>query len=193
MIILQCKPETVLRALRDATRPVVNPEPLFTALASDLERSVRKNFRAGGRPLKWQVSRWGMQEGRKTLIRRGLLLNSISRRHTGKEATVFTNNPYARIHEFGGVILPKRAKALTVPLSPLAEGKRAGDFDRKQTFLLKRDGKAPVIMLKQEQGEPIALFVLLKSVRIPARPFMEPPASDLQVMKERVERFVAGR
>ena len=79
-------------------------------------------------------------------------------------AGVGTGVKYARIHEFGGTIVPKVAQALTVPL-PGVKG-RARDY--KNTFIAKG-------MIFQKQGrEIIPLFALKKSVTIPARPYFRP-------------------
>jgi phage gpG-like protein len=83
---------------------------------------------------------------------------------------------YARIHEQGGVVTPKRAKALTVPLpgAMTASGVVRGDARSfSDTFLLKRKGKDPVIM--QRKGKNVVpLFVLKKRVKIPKRPYLRP-------------------
>jgi phage gpG-like protein len=185
-----------LNAVERIAGPAKNFEPLMTKLAADLLITVRKNFSKQGRPIPWKVSR-RVQEGggNRTLIQNGLLLNSISRRFTGFEAIVSTSHPQAAIHNFGGVIRPRNAKALTVPISKLAYGKRAGDFPKGSTFLLKREGKAPLIMLKPENkdGELEALFVLLKSVTIPRRDFMTPPEEDYAGYEARIVDWMGSR
>ncbi len=59
--------------------------------------------------------------------------------------------------EFGGIISAKGAGALTIPISPAAKGKRAGEF--QETFV----AKGVIFRKKGKKGvEP--LFVLKKSV-----------------------------
>ena len=89
--------------------------------------------------------------------------------------------PYAAIHEYGGIVRPVKAKALTIPLAPRYVGTRAREWD---LFLLPREGK-PALLMNKETNEPA--FVLLKSVTIPARPYFRPAieeslASDAMVL-----------
>lgn len=103
--------------------------------------------------------------------------------HTGLSAGVFTvrvgsNVPYAKIHEIGGKISAKKAKALTVPLNKKARKMAAGVRSVRELDLvfIKRKGKPPLLAKshggKQARIEP--LFILKKSVRIPRRPYMVP-------------------
>ncbi|MDD5087198.1 MAG: hypothetical protein PHI18_00165 [bacterium] len=190
MLILTLRPGSVSRLAEETASPLdVMPGPLVTALAADLERSVLRNFRSGGRPIPWPLSRRAQETGKKTLIDQGLLYNSIRRHGKGYEAVVFTQDKRAFIHEYGGTIVPRTAKALTIPIAAEARGRRARSF--ADTFLLKRDGKAPLIMQRVEGGDPKPLFVLLKSVTLPARPFIEPPEQDIQqTMVPRIRRWM---
>ena len=192
MIILRANPESFQRSIDQIKVPIDKRASLMTKLAAALQRAVQKNFRAGGRPIPWVRSR-RVSEGRgsKTLIRTAILMNSISRRHTGEEATVFTRDLRARIHEFGGVIRPRNAEALTIPIAPEAEGRKARSF--KDTFLLAREGQPALIMQRVEGDKPKALYVLQKLVRMPARPFMTPPEEDLKKMDRLVLEHVTGR
>ena len=45
---------------------------------------------------------------------RGDLLNSVRGEHDDQSASVIESTPYAAIHNFGGVIRPKKGKALKV-------------------------------------------------------------------------------
>ena len=89
--------------------------------------------------------------------------------------------PYARIHEYGGTIRPKRAKALTVPLrdaltpsgalsgKAVLRRKGGGGFttDYGDTFLLKTGGKVFVAVKGRREGDLRLLYVLKRSVTIP--------------------------
>ena len=80
--------------------------------------------------------------------------------------------PYARIHEEGGTIRPKRGRFLKIPVGPALTGAgvsrlppgRNGDFRFVPTprggVLVGRDGKV--------------WYVLRREVRIPARPYLAP-------------------
>lgn len=80
--------------------------------------------------------------------------------------------PYARIQETGGVIRAKNAQYLTIPL-PAAlnpdgtpKKRRARDWDR--TFI--KRSKSGNLLIFRKVGDKIEpLYVLKKSVRIPAR------------------------
>lgn len=73
--------------------------------------------------------------------------------------------PYARIHEKGGDITPKRAKKLTIPF-PGVQG-FARDFDR--TFIAKN------VLFQKLTGQDIRpLFALVDRVHMPRRPYLEP-------------------
>ena len=76
---------------------------------------------------------------------------------------------YMKIHEFGGVIRPRIAKALAIPLTERAR-KSGGPREFDDLTLLSPTGKNPVLM--DMAGE--VHFVLVKSVTIPKRPFMRP-------------------
>lgn len=166
---------------------------LMNVVSARLERSARRNFREGGRPIPWPVSRGAMEEGRKTLIRSGLLMNSLRRSHNQDRATVFTRDKRAAIHQFGGTIVPVKAKALAIPIDKMARDRGPRSFPKKQTFLLKREGKAPLIMLKRDGQDPLPLYVLLKSVTIPARPFIRPTDHEIEEIRELIAGAVVGK
>jgi len=100
---------------------------------------------------------------------------------------------YADIHETGGVIRPKRAKWLTIPLrdaltksgSQLRGGAlRARDF--KNTFFMRTKNGNLLLMQRKTKKKNIALFVLKKSVTIPARHYM---TKGVALMKDRTVRI----
>jgi hypothetical protein len=77
----------------------------------------------------------------------------------------------AYVHEFGQVIRPKKAKWLTIPLIPLAKGKRAKDFP--DLVFYKADDDTAFLALDQGKGKPMLnVFLLVKSVTIPERSFL---------------------
>lgn len=83
----------------------------------------------------------------------------IERIDKGVKIRVFSNSKYARIHDLGGVIRPKRVKFLTIPMTPSA--RRAGSprrfrsklFYRPWGFVDKR-GKTQYVFKKQVQIFP---------------------------------------
>jgi len=110
--------------------------------------------------------------------RTGRLAQSITSLVTRTEKDIIgrvgTNVKYARLHEYGGEIKPKRAKWLTIPLAAaktpagVARG-RARDFEN--TFF--KFSSAGNLILFQRRGDNIIpLFLLKKSVTIPKRSYM---------------------
>jgi len=90
-----------------------------------------------------------------------------------KKIKVFNNAIYAAQREWGGVITAKKAKMLSIPIHSLSKGKEPGDFS--DLFIVKTDKN---IFLAQKIGKTDKsikyLFVLKKSVRQTATPFMRP-------------------
>lgn len=76
----------------------------------------------------------------------------------------------ASIHEYGCDIRPKNAKYLTVPVSPKARGKSAGDFNDLY-FIEDKDGDK---FLARDKGknEIEILYWLTDHVKIPERSFL---------------------
>lgn len=92
--------------------------------------------------------------------------------------------PYARIHEKGGVIVPKTAKSLAIPIHSSVEGKRA-----KNVPGLFRPKGSDMLFQKQPNGDILALFVLRKSVTIPARPYLKPA---IGIARQRIIELVVS-
>ena len=90
-----------------------------------------------------------------------------------------TNLDRARLHQEGGTITPKNAKALSIPLTK--EAARAGgarNFPR-DLFVWQGDGGQAFLAEAQQKGrgkkgftQILFQYILLDSVTIPARPFL---------------------
>lgn len=93
--------EEMVRRLRDTS-------PLMQEVAHVMDTAVSENFERGGRP-KW-LGKWDGSDSK--LQDTGRLKSSITRVFDDTSAVVGTNVIYAGIHNFGGVIKPKKAKAL---------------------------------------------------------------------------------
>lgn len=117
-----------------------------------------------------------------TPVRTGNLRNSLTLEvsESALEARVGTNVEYAAIVEFGGVITPKEAKALTVPVHPdakrlVASGGSAADMT--DLVMIARKGKAPLLVRIKSKGRNQRfdiMFVLTKSVKVKAQPYLRP-------------------
>lgn len=90
-----------------------------------------------------------------------------------------TNVVYAMIHEFGGTIVPKTGKFLTIP----AEGVLGSARDYDNTYPVIQGDKGR-IMQKQGNGKARVLFWLVRSVRIPERPYIRPAIRDTRLNVE---------
>jgi hypothetical protein len=88
--------------------------------------------------------------------------------------------PYWRIHELGGTIVPKRAKALTIPVTEEADkALRAAGSARALDLVFRprrKTSKPNVIGVlgKEVSGAFQVWFVLASRVTIPARPYIAP-------------------
>ena len=99
---------------------------------------------------------------------RGVAINAV-------RAWLATGSPYARIHEEGGVIRPKRAQALAIPIGAARTkgGATKGGFEsprgRKDlTFIKRGHGRAP-ILARVTKTRVTPMYVLVKSVKIKPR------------------------
>ena len=110
--------------------------------------------------------------------RTGLLSQRITWAVAGPRLDVGTNDERAAMLHFGGTIRPRTAKALAVPIHPDAQGKRPRDFADLDFIPRKGSGRPPLLVRKVFRGKSDTLrkmdvmFVLLKSVKLPARPFL---------------------
>ena len=135
-------------------------------------RHIRKSFAKNG---KGNPSAPGTPPNRHN----GVLYNSIASTEAKElRAAVYTSNvKYAPVHEYGGVIRGQTGR-LTIPLN------REAILLRERTVTLRsvpglvyvpRRGRDPLLVLPIKGGKGMKpYFVLKRSVRIPARPFMAP-------------------
>jgi len=150
--------------------------------------AVRQGFQQGmspdgipWAPLKFQRPYAGTSN--KPLLNFGFLQASIvgaGRGHVEKltdfELIMGTNLESAGLHQFGGTITPRRAKALTIPLTK--EAARAGGarrFGRPLFVLQGNEGETAFLAEKVTKGKQQKLirhYLLTKRVTVPARPFL---------------------
>lgn len=95
-------------------------KPLLTSIGNEMVTSVSRRFETGTAPdgSRWPESLRVKMTGGLTLVENHRLWDSIS--DTGPQVSsrsveIGTNVEYAAIHQFGGVIRARRAKALRVP------------------------------------------------------------------------------
>lgn len=75
---------------------------------------------------------------------------------------------YGRIHELGGVIRPKRAKALAIPIGET----KGSPKDYGDMSVVTMGNRA--YLAETGNGFIVRRFILKKSVRMPKRPYMRP-------------------
>ena len=127
--------------------------------------------------------------GQVLTMRSGQLRRSIGFRLTdsGVEIGAFGVS-YARIHEFGGVITPKRRAYLTIPADRPFIGRSALNFDLRFGRIPAKGGKR---YLFTQQGT--AAYRLVKRVEIKARPYLRPAIRENESFAiELIERLVTG-
>lgn len=88
---------------------------------------------------------------------------------------VGTNVVYAKIQEYGGRVRARKGKFLAVPLG--LDGRRAlrsvqGDIRKLELIVKRLNGR--LYLVKWTGKVMKALFILLKSVYLPPRPYMRP-------------------
>ena len=147
-------------------------------------KTVTEGILALERAIKVNVS------GKILRVRSGRLRASITHRISqtsdGIEGKVGPNVPYARIHEFGGVIRPKRSKHLTIPINEaltpagvprytarrLISSPGIGGFER--TFSAKK------VIFGVRRGRAIPVFALVDMVRIKEKRYMRISLAETQ-------------
>ena len=133
-------------------------------------------------------------------VRTGALLNSIggSKKVTTQPDGSVTGEigsvgiPYAAIHEFGGTVKAKNKQYLAIPLP---ENRRPDGSPIVTTDALRALQKLGLAFIdkgvifqksSKEDQTPMPMFVLKKSVDIPARPYLRPAlaAKQDQILKD---------
>ncbi|MGE4298907.1 MAG: phage virion morphogenesis protein [Desulfovibrionaceae bacterium] len=87
--------------------------PLNDSLGGLLVASTQERFEVGTAP---DGTKWAPSGAPQTLVGDGHLLDSISHVADGHSVEWGSRRVYALIHQLGGVIKPKNAKALKIPL-----------------------------------------------------------------------------
>lgn len=108
MISIQINTVNLQHAFDALIGRLQDTSPLMQRVSHTMLTGVLENFEQGGRPAwakKWDGSTSKLQDT-------GRLKSSITRDFDRASAVVGTNVVYGPIHHFGGVIKPKRAKAL---------------------------------------------------------------------------------
>ncbi len=102
------------RAVNRAAHRLSDTKELMESVGEALVSGTLKRFDAEKDPEgnRWTPSGRATEEGGKTLNRTARLRDSIDYAATSDKVMVGSNVEYARIHQLGGTILPKKAKRL---------------------------------------------------------------------------------
>ena len=185
-----------------------NPAPLMKELSLIALSAVQKNIESGIPPENAPITQ-AVKQGNNPLKDTGSLRRSITARHSATQAAVGTNLAYAHLHnpENGQektVIRPKKSRFLCIPASAKTRTlfRRYGWSPREVIAGLQQSGvsvyrpykkggrvRSNVIMAQKKGEKPFALFILKKSIIIPARPFMFLPDDALAAVEKRVEDY----
>jgi phage gpG-like protein len=171
--------------------PVLMDEADAATRASlfQVTRTSQQKYLSGPRPQRLGVVtnrlRGSLSEGSPDLV------FDVQRQALQVKGTVGTNVEYGPIHEYGGVIRPKRTKFLAVPtaFAKTPAGATKSQYNRplrqipnlfigrSKSGILFAAEKTPATGRQRRSGFKV-LFWLVRQVRIPARPFLAPSLRD---------------
>ncbi|HOX30913.1 MAG TPA: hypothetical protein PLB91_01210 [Spirochaetales bacterium] len=188
----------IIQTLDALDRRMADPE-LLDVLGVAAEGLVVKNIKTGSWAPNAPLSQ-AVKGNAKPLQDSGALMASIAHRVESGRAIVGTNRPGARLLHYGGEVTAKKSKFLAIPA-----GRETRTFMRQYGLTpracisgMKAAGyqiwfaKSVVMARKGKTGKPRALFILRRSVRIPARPFMALGPDGRAVLERMVARRVFG-
>lgn len=205
---MQVKIEIEEHLKRSFFSRLANPKPLMKELSLKALSAIQKNIESGVKPDNAPLTK-AVKQGNSTLRDSGKLRASLTARHSETEAVVGTNVPYAHLHnpEDGRtetVIRPKGAKFLCLPAgtytrtlfrkygwSPreVIAGLEAKGFAVYRPYKRGGGDRSNVIMAKEKGKEPFAVFILKKSIKVPARPFMYLPDDVMAAIEKRIGEY----
>ena len=177
--------------------------PFWDQVGLYMIRATAKRFQIGGEP-KWPTSRRASSEGGRTMLLSNRLRNSIAYEADAQGCIVGTNVAYAKLVGEGGIVKPRRAKALAIPVNKKAR-MAAEQLTESQSIrdipgltYIPRKGKPPLLVKEIQKGRGSARgtvamevwFVLMQSVKIPARPFLLVNSRDMQALEKLYDRHV---
>lgn len=159
-------------------------------LVSSTQRKIRSGIGPANAPLTVAVKR-----NDKTLRDRGQLMASFSHREDEEKVVVGTNHIAAKTLQYGKTIRAK-GKWLWIPANSHTRswqrkyGFGPGDVmkgikaDGYKTWTQSRNSGSGVVLAKKgKRGKVWVVFILKKSVTIPARPFLYLDETDIKVIR----------
>jgi hypothetical protein len=112
---------------------------------------------------------------------------------SGDAFVVRTRSPLAIHKQFGGKIRATKAKFLTIPIAPEAQGKRASELSGGHRDLFRVEGKSGKAVLGYDDGSRFhPLFVLVREVNQKAEPWW-PTAGEVEALGVTIAEKNIGR
>lgn len=188
---LRANGELVLRDLEGVMARIQDPRPVLEDFGEHMvNSSIPENFRQEGRPEKWPRGEWSSERQQQDTTR---LLQSVTFEVSATGVKVGTNLKYAAQRHFGGILEPKNARALAIPLPDVPRSMRRPRRWGDRLFMVKPtkgDANTVGILATQgRKGEIIPRFVLRRQVEQPARPFIVAQDEDLALLSRRLVEF----
>jgi phage gpG-like protein len=175
-------------------------------LASRVTSLVQKNMTSGS----WAANApltIANKGGSKPLVDNNELVSSMTTRIEAPAVICGTVKKQAQILHDGGEIKPIAVQYLTIPASrevrrkmlgmtprEYIEGLKASGYD--VFFRVKKGAQSGAVLAvpkKKKGAEPKVIFILKKSVTIPARPFLRLPEEYLEQLRRYTANFLMGR
>lgn len=161
-------------------------------LVSSAVKKINRGIQPGNAPLTQAV-----KQGKNTLRDNGQLMASIAPQNGQNWAAANTNVKYAKINQEGGTIQGKTkglwlpAGAMTRTLSRRFNAQSAGELIRSMrsagySFYRVKN----VFFAKAKKGKPFPLFIIKKSVEIPARPFLYIDQEDDKYITAEIQKAI---
>jgi phage gpG-like protein len=193
-----------MSVLVDMAARIESPEYL-SGLAARATSLVQKNIKEGA----WAANApltIANKKGSKPLLDSNELLTSLASRVEGQSVICGTVKRYAQTVHDGGTIKPQNTKFLTIPASWSVRRKMLGSSPRGYIeslkkagyavfFRVRKGGDSGVVMMqpKKKGAEPVVIFILKKSITLPARPFMRLPEEYLAQLRAYTANYLARR
>lgn len=154
-------------------RQISNPQGYFRIWGSKSRDQGRRNARAkGGRHFWREVSD-------------SIQVDEVS----ASKAVIGVHHVAAAQKEYGGRIVARNSRALTIPIDDESRGKRAAEFGFKDLFLIKSKNDNSILGYN-DNGAFKGLYLLRKAVEQQPEPFMPNDDELLRTGEQEAMKFI---
>ena len=182
----------------------IDTRGMHRVIAATLLSSTRQRFRREEGPdgRSWPKSNRVKREGGHTLRRRGDLYLSLTRASGREFAAVGTNKLGAALQHFGGTVRPRRAKALSIPLTKESEDLASPrQFPTKLSLVWPKGKSRGFLVEDQPAGKgrsklgarSVFQFMLVRKMTVPSRPFLGINDRDIHNIKSDIRTWLKRR